>query len=40
MNELLIDTLENIHRTVLNNFIEITEAVEEWTMPPEDYDGS
>lgn len=40
MNELLIDKLENIHRKVRNSFIEITEAVEEWTMPPEDYDGS
>lgn len=40
MNELLVDTLEDIHRKVRDNFIEITEADEEWTMPPEDYDGS
>ena len=40
MNEQIIERLGEIHFKVRKNFVEITEPVEEWTMPPEDYDGS
>ncbi|MDG2089902.1 MAG: hypothetical protein P8J61_02165 [Gammaproteobacteria bacterium] len=40
MNQPTLDTLENIHSLVRRNSIEVTEAEEEWTMPPNDCDGS
>ena len=40
MNELILEKINEIHFKVRKNFVELTEVVEEWTMPPSNYDGS